>query len=92
MRRTAPYLLTPIQRPRECQPIYVLGPEIGPSYSELLARNERLQEQVDNENRLRMEAQHRLSKAMRVLAVLSFTRPELRGLIRRARADIWGER
>lgn len=86
-RETAPYLLTPLGRARP--PMHVLGPKLGPSYSELLAEVERLQDQVDNENRLRMLAQDRLSKAARVLAVLSHLYPELRGLIGRARKDIW---
>lgn len=90
-RETAPYLLTPIQRPKECQPLYVLGPKISPSYSELRAEVERLQEQVDNENRHRQEAQHRLAKAAIVFAGLSFSHPELRPLLRRAREDIWPE-
>lgn len=86
-RETAPYLLTPIGAARP--PMHVLGPKLGPSYSELRAEVERLQAQVDNENRLRMVAQDRLSKASRVLAVLSHLYPKLRPVIERAREDIW---
>lgn len=89
MRETAPYLLTPIGRPR-CQPMHVLGPKLGPSYSELLAEVERLQEQVDNENRLRMQAQDRLNKAMRVLASLGRLSPRMADLVEVARREVFG--
>jgi hypothetical protein len=38
----------------------------------------------------RLKAQHRLSHAMRVLAVISKLYPPLRPVIDRARKDIWG--
>jgi hypothetical protein len=87
-RRTDPYLLTPIGRPARAR--YVLGPRLGPSYSELLAENERLREQCDNESELRIKAQDRLNKAMRVLASLGRLSPRMADLVEAARKDIFG--
>lgn len=89
MRETAPYELRPLDRRKPA--INLLGPKISPSYSELRAEVERLQAQVDNESWHRQRAQHRLAKAAIVFAGLSFSHPELRGLLRRAREDIWPE-
>lgn len=88
-RETAPYLLTPVGPIGERRAIHVLGPKIGPSYSELRAEVERLQQRVEDESALRIKLQERLSQCARVFAVLSHLYPELRGLIQRARKDIW---
>lgn len=87
-RATDPYLLTPVGRPNR-QARFVLGPRLGPSYSELVRQLEQARERLDNEAALRLKYQHQLSQCARVFAVLSHLYPELRGLIARARKDIW---
>lgn len=51
----------------------------------------RLRQRLEDECALRTQAQDRLSKCARVLAVLAHVYPELRGVVRRAREDIWPE-
>lgn len=50
----------------------------------------RLRGRLEDESRLRLEAQHRLNMAMRVIAVIARLYPRLRPVIERARKDIWG--
>lgn len=47
-------------------------------------------ERYEAELELRLRCQDRLSKCARVLAVLGHLYPQLRGVIGRAREDIWG--
>lgn len=70
-----------------------------PRLLDLLAENQRLQRRVDGVDKIvqrwedeaanRVKAQLRLDRCARVFAVLSHLYPELRGLISRAREDIW---
>lgn len=83
-----PYLLTPIGRPARAR--YVLGPPLGPSYSELRHLLEQARERLDNESALRVQAQDRLDVAARVLGVIERSHPELRDVVEQARKDIWG--
>jgi hypothetical protein len=84
---TEPYLLTPVGRPALAR--YVLGPAIGPSYSELRHQLEKTLERLDNEAGLRVRLQERLDTAARVLAAIERANPELRPVIEQARKDIW---
>lgn len=54
------------------------------------ARVQRWRGRREDEVRLRVEAQDRLNKAMRVVAVIAQVYPQLRPVIERARKDIWG--
>jgi len=83
-----PYLLTPVGRPALAR--YVLGPAIGPSYSELRHQLEQARERLDNEAELRVALQERLDTAARVLDAIARSHPELRPVIEQARKDIWG--
>lgn len=87
-RPTDPYLLTPVGRPARAR--YVLGPRLGPSYSELARDLELARERLDNESELRIKTQERLDTAARVLAAIAYANPDLAGVIEQARKDIWG--
>lgn len=83
-----PYLLTPVNRPDRAR--YVLGPPLGPSYSELRHQLEQARERLDNESALRVRLQERLDTAARVLDAIARSHPELREVVEQARKDIWG--
>jgi len=86
-RRTAPYLLTPVGDPGRA--VHVIGPRLGPSYTELQRQLEQARERLEDESALRIKYQHRLSQCARVLTVIAQLYPPLREVIRRAREDIW---
>ena len=75
--------------------------ELAEQLERLLAENDRLRQRVEGVDKIvqrwedeaanRVKAQRRLDRCARVFAVLSHVYPELRGLIDRARRDIWGE-
>ena len=50
---------------------------------------DRLRARVESESALRLQAQHRLNRSWRVLAVLALVNPSWRPVIDRARKDIW---
>ena len=86
-----PYLITRIgpKGPDERGARYILGPPLGPSYSELRRQLEQARERLDNESALRVQAQDRLNRAMRVLASLGRLSPRMADLVATARKDIW---
>lgn len=73
--------------------------ELSRQVAALLAENDRLQKIADATTKIvqrwedeaanRVKAQLRLDRCARVFAVLAHVYPELRGLISRAREDIW---
>ncbi len=88
------YRLTPVgasgPEPGRAQRIEVL------SYRELALQNERLKEALvaarldaDRAHGVRLETQHRLNRAMRVLAALERVAPALRRRVAEAREEIW---
>lgn len=101
-----PYLLTPLNPKKAAR--YILGPALGPSYSELVAENQRLRRRIDdlkredaqipalierweNESALRVQAQQRLNRSMRVLASLGRLSPRMADLVAAARREVFGE-
>lgn len=106
-RDTAPYLLTPVGKGSDKRGArYVLGPQLGPSYQDLVDENECLRDELEwvqrsaerwrkryeEESALRLKFHGRVDKCAWVLAVISHLYPPLRPVIGRAREDIWGTR
>jgi hypothetical protein len=85
---TEPYLLTPVGVPNR-PPRYILGPRLGPSYSELRHQLEQARERLDNESALRVRLQERSDTAARVLDAIARSHPQLREVVEQARKDIW---
>ncbi len=87
------YLLTPVgaDGPEAERAEQVPGPlpRDPVSVAQLHMEIARLRQRLEDESALRLQAQGRLSKCAYVFAVLSRLYPGLRGLIGRAREDIW---
>lgn len=64
-------------------------PRDAVSVARLHREIDRLRVRVEDESALRLQAQYRLNRAARVLAVIALIYPRLRPVIARAREDIW---
>jgi hypothetical protein len=87
------YQLTPVGaagvEPERTEEIPGPLPRDAVSVARLHLKIGQLEERLAAEQVLRMRAHRRLDHCARVFAVLSHVYPELRGLIARARKDIW---
>lgn len=87
------YIATPLGaegvEPERAQRVEGPLPRDAVSVARLHLENAKLRERLEAETALRMRAHRRLDHCARVFAVLSHVYPELRGLIARARKDIW---